>query len=203
MRAAVYKGPGNLVLEEIETPIPKRGEVLIEVGACSVCGTDRKIFRYGHPKIATGTELVLGHEIAGTIVEVGEGVTFYQRGMRVAVAPNVGCGHCSMCRRAHGAGYVTWVGVRTAQLRVVAGADCLVRYPSSDHGVRQFCGRCGSSLFCESTHHPERVDVTLTNLQGEIDRPPELHVYFDDRAPWVRIGDDLPRLGGTTGLEPL
>jgi len=111
--------------------------------------------------------------------------------------------HCSMCRRAHGAGYVTWVGVLKDGLRIVTGADRLVRYRSSDHGTRDFCGTCGSSLFCESTHHPERVDVVLANLEGEIDRPPQLHVYYDDRAPWVCIGDDLPRLGGATGLEPL
>ena len=111
--------------------------------------------------------------------------------------------HCSMCRRAHGAGYVTWVGVLKGGLRTVAGADRLVRYRSSDHGTRDFCGTCGSSLFCESTHHPERIDVALANVDGDIDRPPQLHVYYDDRAPWVCIGDDLPRLGGETGLEPL
>ena len=78
----------------------------------------------------------------------------------------------------------------------------LVRLASSEHGSRSFCGRCGSSLLCESTHHPDRVDVVLANLHGPIDREPELHVYFDDRADWVRVDDGLPRLGGKTGLEP-
>jgi hypothetical protein len=119
--------------------------------------------------------------------------------------PTLFCGHChcSMCRRNHGAGYVTWFSVPRAQLALEAGRDALVRYASSEHGARSFCGRCGSSLFCESTHHPERVDVTLASLHGPIDRPPQLHVYFDDRAPWVAIFDDLPRLGGASGLEPL
>ena len=45
--------------------------------------------------------------------------------------------------------------------------------------------------------------MALANVDGDIDRPPQLHVYYDDRAPWVCIGDDLPRLGGETGLEPL
>ena len=110
--------------------------------------------------------------------------------------------HCSMCRRAHGAGYVTWFGVPVARLTIVSGVQQLVRFQSSDHGTRSFCGRCGSSLFCESTRHPDHVDVVLANMDGAIDRQPEFHVFYDDRAQWVRIGDDLPRMGGATGLEP-
>jgi hypothetical protein len=43
----------------------------------------------------------------------------------------------------------------------------------------------------------------LANLHGPIDREPQLHVYFDDRAEWVAVDDGLPRLGGKTGLEPI
>ena len=53
--------------------------------------------------------------------------------------------HCSMCRRAHGAGYVTWIGVPYDRFRIREGTDTLVRYRSSDHGTRSFCGSCGSS----------------------------------------------------------
>jgi hypothetical protein len=110
--------------------------------------------------------------------------------------------HCTMCQRAHGAGYVTWLGVTRDQFKITAGADTLARYRSSDHGTRSFCSQCGSSLFCESTHHPDRIDITLANMTAAIDRQPELHVHFDDRAVWMDARDDLPRLGGTTGLEP-
>src|SRR5438876_8981815 len=110
--------------------------------------------------------------------------------------------HCSMCRRAHGAGFVTWIGVPYERFRVRAGEDRLVRYRSSDHGTRSFCGTCGSSLFCESTNHPDWIDVVLANLEGPIDRAPESHIFIDDRAAWVAIGDGLPRCGGPTGLEP-
>lgn len=118
--------------------------------------------------------------------------------------PSLFCAHChcSMCRRNHGAGYVTWFGVPAASLAIEAGAEQLCRYASSDHGTRSFCGRCGSSLFCESKHHPERVDVTLAAMDGPIDRAPQVHVHFDDRASWVRADDGLPRLGGASGLEP-
>ena len=119
--------------------------------------------------------------------------------------PSLFCAHChcSMCRRNHGAGFVTWIGVPRDALSLDAGEDGLVRYASSSHGTRSFCGRCGSSLFCESTQHPDRIDVVLANLDGPIDREPQLHCYFDDRAAWVRVEDDLPKLGGASGLEPL
>lgn len=99
MRAVVYKGPGKLVLEEVPLPRVGRGEVLVKVEACSICGTDRKILRFGHRKIKAGEERILGHEIAGVIAEVGEGVKYYREGMRVAIVPNVGCGFCSLCQQ--------------------------------------------------------------------------------------------------------
>lgn len=108
-----------------------------------------------------------------------------------------------MCRRNHGAGYVTWFAVPRAQLVVESGADDLIRYESSVHGSRSFCRRCGSSLFCDSTHFPDRVDVALGAMHEAIDREPQVHTFFDSRASWVAIADDLPRLGGKTGLEPL
>ncbi len=119
--------------------------------------------------------------------------------------PTITCGHChcSMCRRAHGAGFVTWIIAERQRWRILAGEERLVRYRSSDHGTRSFCGTCGSTLFFESTSRPDQVDVVLANVEGKIDRDPELHVYFDDRAEWVHVADGLPRLGGETGLEPV
>ncbi len=110
--------------------------------------------------------------------------------------------HCSMCRRAHGAGYVTWFGIPYARFRITAGEEKLVRYRSSEQATRAFCGVCGSSLFFETAEHPEHLDVVLANMQGPIDRNPEFHVFIDDRAGWVEIGDELPRMGGETGMEP-
>ena len=111
--------------------------------------------------------------------------------------------HCTMCQRNHGAAYVTWVAVARENLEVTAGAGQLVTYRSSEHGTRSFCGRCGSSLLCDIALHPGQIDVALACLHGPIDRAPQLHIYFDDRADWVAVGDDLPRLGGKTGLEPI
>ncbi len=108
-----------------------------------------------------------------------------------------------MCRRAHGAGYVTWFSVPREALRIVSGEELLVRFASSDHGTRSFCGRCGSTLFFETEHHTERVDIVLANADEPIDREPQIHVHFDDRVDWVAIGDELPQLGGGTGLQPI
>ena len=89
--------------------------------------------------------------------------------------------HCTMCQRNHGAGYVTWIALPTVQLTFDSGEDELVRYESSSHGSRSFCGRCGTSLLCVSTHRPEEVDIPLANLKSAIDRKPELHIFFDDQ----------------------
>ena len=111
--------------------------------------------------------------------------------------------HCTMCQRNHGAGYVTWFAVPRRELAVVDGEDRLVRHRSSEHGTRSFCGECGSSLFCENTEHPDRMDIVLASVTGPIDRDPQLHVDYSARAPWVEVNDSLPKLGGASGMEPL
>jgi len=119
--------------------------------------------------------------------------------------PSLVCAHChcSMCRRNHGAGFVTWFAVPRGQLSMESGAEELVRYRSSEHGSRSFCKRCGTSLFCDNAAHPDQVDIALGTVDGPIDRAPQLHIFFDSRADWVAVADELPRLGGKTGVEPL
>lgn len=112
--------------------------------------------------------------------------------------------HCTMCRRAHGAAYVTWFGAARERFKITSGETSLVRFQSSEHGVRSFCGRCGSTLFCELEEHPGVIDVVLANMSEALDRRPQMHVWFSDRAEWTNVGcDGLPRLGGATGMEPL
>jgi hypothetical protein len=111
--------------------------------------------------------------------------------------------HCSMCRRGNGAGFVTWIGVRKDGFRITAGAGDLTVYRSSDRGTRSFCGRCGSSMLCQNDDQDNVIDITLANIHGEIDRSPSSHVYFDCRAPWVKVNDDLRKRGGDTGGELL
>jgi hypothetical protein len=111
--------------------------------------------------------------------------------------PTVFCGHChcTMCQRNHGAAYVTWFGVKNDQFEIDKGSDVLVRYQSSEHGSRSFCGRCGTSLFCVIGEN-EHTDIPLANMHSSIDKGPQFHIFFKDRAEWVAIGDELPQIPG-------
>ncbi|MEN3203526.1 MAG: alcohol dehydrogenase catalytic domain-containing protein [Atribacterota bacterium] len=97
MRAAVFSYPPSIRVVDVPVPRIGRGEVLIRVRAASLCGTDLRIARRGHGSIPQGTQRILGHEVVGEIVEVGEGVTDLKEGMLVLVAPNYGCGKCRFC----------------------------------------------------------------------------------------------------------
>lgn len=97
MKAAIFKEKGKIRVEDVPKPSINENECLIKVKYCSICGTDKKIYNNGHSNIGDEGQ-ILGHEITGTIVEKGEKVKHYKNGMRVVLAPNVGCGYCKMCR---------------------------------------------------------------------------------------------------------
>jgi L-iditol 2-dehydrogenase len=100
MIAAVYHGPEDLRVEQFPTPSAGPGEIVLRVDYASICATDLRILRGAHRKYGPGTVRVPGHEVVGTIVEVGSGVSrSYGVGQRVFVAPNVGCGRCRQCER--------------------------------------------------------------------------------------------------------
>ena len=96
MNQAVLAAPGRVLVEQAPDPTPEPGEVIVEVHACGICGTDRAIFRGEYP---INVPVVLGHEYSGVVVAVGEGVRSLSEGERVAVDPNVTCGACPYCRR--------------------------------------------------------------------------------------------------------
>ena len=87
MKAAYYYGIGDIRVEETDIPKITEDEILIKVRACAICGTDLRIYKFGHFKIPQGTKRVLGHEVAGEIVQVGSKVKGYSAGMRVATPP--------------------------------------------------------------------------------------------------------------------
>lgn len=98
MRAAVFHGPERpLSLEEVPTPAPAPGQVLIRVAACGVCHTDLHYTDHGTPTFRK-PPLILGHEISGTVEEVGEGVPSRKVGDRVLAAAVSSCGTCEACR---------------------------------------------------------------------------------------------------------
>jgi len=99
MKAAVFKDINSISLEERARPVPGADELLLEVQSAAICGTDLKILRGSHFRTRPGELRVLGHELAGTIVELGSAVSHWQLGQRVSIVPNIGCGHCDLCHR--------------------------------------------------------------------------------------------------------
>ncbi len=99
MKAAVLFDYGDLRISEVEMPTPGEHEVLISVEACAICGSDPKIVKNGWPDHPPLGKFIPGHEYAGTIVTLGEGVENFQVHDRVAVEPHKGCGICVNCIR--------------------------------------------------------------------------------------------------------
>jgi hypothetical protein len=110
--------------------------------------------------------------------------------------------HCSMCRRAQGAGFVTWVGVDAARFELLAGAGSLNRYRSSPAATRSFCSNCGTPLFFESSRWPGQVHLTLATLDSDEGLEPQAHAYWSSRAHWADwSGRDLPRVDPQDGPD--
>ncbi len=98
MKAAVFHGANQpLTIEEIPTPNPGAGEVLVKVAACGVCHTDLHYIDHGVPTFKK-PPLILGHEVSGTIAGFGTGVSQWKEGDRVLLPAVYGCGQCAMCR---------------------------------------------------------------------------------------------------------
>lgn len=103
--------------------------------------------------------------------------------------------HCSLCRRAHGSAFVTWVGMEAARCAIDDPQARLRWYASTPGAGRGFCARCGSALFFRSEHWPGELHVALANLQDPADRTPQAHAYWDAHVAWVALDphDGLPR----------
>jgi hypothetical protein len=104
--------------------------------------------------------------------------------------------HCSMCRKAHGAGYVTWVGFEQEQVTFDRGCGQLGWYESSPGAQRGFCRQCGSSLFFRSEKWAGELHIALGSINDEIDRQPQANVFFDKHVAWMPIDDSLKQVDG-------
>src|ERR1700720_589524 len=95
MRAGVYRGKGRVTVESVPIPEIGEGELLFRVAACGICGTDIKKIHHGF----VAAPQVLGHELAGTVVKIGHGVTKFKVGDRVVSFHHIPCGNCFYCER--------------------------------------------------------------------------------------------------------
>jgi len=100
MKAVVLQRPREAVVEEVPTPTPGPGEVIVNVKACGICGTDLHIFDGEFPP--SPFPLIPGHEMAGIIAGAGRGVQGLREGDRVAIDPSLFCGDCYFCKTLHG-----------------------------------------------------------------------------------------------------
>jgi len=100
LKAAVLEELEKLVVRNVPTPTAADGEILVRVRACAVCGSDIRIFHKGNPRVKPPQ--IIGHEVAGVIEAVGDGVTGFAIGDRIALGADVPCGVCKWCRRGLG-----------------------------------------------------------------------------------------------------
>ncbi|MFE7978526.1 zinc-dependent alcohol dehydrogenase family protein [Streptomyces shenzhenensis] len=128
MKAAVIESVGRAVVTEVPDPTPGPREVVVEVAACGLCGTDLHILQ---GEFAPKLPIVPGHEFAGQVVGVGTQVTEVSVGDRVAVDPSLYCYECRQCRSGHNNLCERWaaIGVTTAggaaQYAVAPVANCV------------------------------------------------------------------------------
>ena len=97
MKAARLYGKNDIRIEEVKKPLINENELLLRTEASFICGTDVRMFKNGHGTSSENSPLIIGHELSGVIEEVGCNIDSYKKNMRVAVAPNMGCGVCDLC----------------------------------------------------------------------------------------------------------
>jgi len=97
MNAAVLYGKEDLRLERVDVPEPGRGEIVVRVGAALTCGTDLKVYRRGYHAMMLKPPMPFGHELAGTVAAIGEGVTAFAVGDRVVPLNSAPCDVCFFC----------------------------------------------------------------------------------------------------------
>ncbi|TEU07952.1 MAG: alcohol dehydrogenase, partial [Anaerolineales bacterium] len=108
MQAVVFPSSETVVVEQVADPTCGPDEVVVQVAVTGLCGTDLHIYRNEY---MSDFPLIPGHEFGGSVIEVGKGVTDLQRGDRVAVDPNLYCGHCYFCRNQQANHCLNWQGV--------------------------------------------------------------------------------------------
>ncbi len=101
--------------------------------------------------------------------------------------------HCTYCRRAHGAAFVTWAGFQTADVTVHDPESRLHWYESSPGAKRGSCGRCGSPMLFTSARWPGEMHVARALLDDALDKKPSIHVFYDTHVGWLELNDGLPR----------
>jgi L-iditol 2-dehydrogenase len=126
MKVATWRGGDRFTLDDVPEPRPGRGQVLVEVHACGICGTDVHTVQGLFPRPAP---MVLGHEYSGVVLDAGRGVSRRLVGRPVACEPSWGCGRCDPCRLGRVSQCRRCVRVGGFAERVVLPASCIHPLP--------------------------------------------------------------------------
>ena len=97
--------------------------------------------------------------------------------------------HCSQCRRAHGAAYASYAGVKPENFKWLSGEE-LVKTYELDEGGFCFCSKCGSNV--AGSWNGVINAVTFGTMEGDPELHPDQHIFVGSRAPWIKIADGLP-----------
>jgi L-iditol 2-dehydrogenase len=176
MKAAVFFGTRDLKIQDIKLRRLKPGEVLLKVHACGICGTDIHIYEGAEGSATVFPPVILGHEFAGEVCEIGSGVKDVRIGDRVAVDPNIYCGKCYYCRngKSHLCERLTAIGV------------------TIDGGFAEYCIVPDSQVY----HLPENVSYA----EGALGEPIACCLHGIDLAGIIPGDTVLIIGGGTIGL---
>ena len=168
MKAAVLERVGKISVKEVPEPSPKTDQVLVKVAACGLCGTDVKLYK---GEYSGKIPVILGHEFAGEIVEVGGDVLNLKVGDRVVSDPNEPCRACDWCRSA-----------RSTFCETMAA-----------YGVLQDGGFAGYCVVGEKGAY--RVPEGLGYTSAAFAEPVACALHAIDRAA-IRVGETVVIIGG-------
>jgi len=101
--------------------------------------------------------------------------------------------HCSMCRKAHGSAYTTFLKIARKDFRFTQGEDFVARYRSSAGVTRSFCRECGGRLLFDWDQATEHLWLAAGGLDDDPGITPSMHIFVRSKADWDQIDDDLPQ----------
>ena len=101
--------------------------------------------------------------------------------------------HCSQCRKAHGAAFGSYAGVKHAEFKLISGEKDIVAFPSSSGVLRTFCRRCGATLQFIREARTDSFSLAVGTLDDDPGVRPAAHIFVDSKAPWFEITDGLPQ----------
>ncbi|WP_131104269.1 zinc-binding dehydrogenase [Ornithinimicrobium sufpigmenti] len=166
MRAVVWDGPGQaLSVEEIPTPQPQAGEVLVRVAASGVCHTDLHVIK---GEVAFPAPGVLGHEISGHVEALGEGVEGFEVGDRVVGAFIMPCGRCDQCRAGRDDMCATFFAENRLKGNLFDGTSRLTRQDGSRLSMYSMAGLAELAVVPVTAlaHLPEELPLEESAVLG-------------------------------------